>query len=117
MMSDIEIESELVTFVEQARLGAKVWALSAEDGGVVVCESNQFENADVLLLWDSEEKAKSQCKDEWQEYAPMAIDLDELLDEWVEDLNEDQALFGLNWNDENVCVEIEPTGLARALCD
>ena len=47
----------------------------------------------------------------------MAIDLDELLDEWVEDLNEDQALFGLNWNDENVCVEIEPTGLARALCD
>ena len=51
-MSEIEIESELVTFVEQARLGAQVWALGAEDGGVVVCESNQFENADVLLLWD-----------------------------------------------------------------
>ena len=34
-MSEIEIESELVTFVEQARLGAQVWALGAEDGGVV----------------------------------------------------------------------------------
>lgn len=116
-MSEIEIESELVTFVEQTRLGDQVWVLSAEDGGVVVCESNQFEEADVLLLWDSEAKAQAQCKDEWQQYSPFAISVDELLDEWIEDLNADNALFGLNWNDDNVCVEIEPTGLARALAD
>ena len=78
-MSEIEIESELVTFVEQTRLGDQVWVLSAEDGGVVVCESNQFEEADVLLLWDSEAKAQAQCKDEWQQYSPFAISVDELL--------------------------------------
>ncbi|KAF7772269.1 hypothetical protein PCIT_a2311 [Pseudoalteromonas citrea] len=116
-MSDIEIESELVTFVEKVRLGEQVWALGAEDGGVVVCESNQFETTDVLLVWDSAEKAQAQCKDEWQGYTPTPITLDEFLDEWVEDLNEDEALLGLNWNDENVCLEIEPTGLARALTD
>lgn len=116
-MSDIEIESQLVTFVEQVRLNDQVWALGAEDGGVVVCESNQFETTDVLLVWDCEEKAQKQCKDEWHDYQPVAINLDEFLDEWVEDLNEDQALLGLNWNDNNVCVEIEPTGLARALTD
>ncbi|CAM4039403.1 MULTISPECIES: DUF2750 domain-containing protein [Pseudoalteromonas] len=116
-MNDIEIESELVTFVEQVRKNDQIWALGAEDGGVVVCESNQFEETDVLLIWDSEQKAQAQCKDEWQDYSPVAIALDEFLDEWVEDLNEDQALFGLNWNDDNVCVEIEPVGLARALVD
>jgi hypothetical protein len=116
-MSDIEIESELVTFVEKVRLDGEVWALGAEDGGVVVCESNQFEATDVLLVWDSAGKAQAQCKDEWQNYAPISITLDEFLDEWVEDLNEDKALLGLNWNDEDVCLEIEPTGLARALTD
>ena len=42
---------------------------------------------------------------------------DEFLDDWVEDLKSDDALVGLNWNDDQVCVEIEPVGLARALSE
>ena len=76
-----------------------------------------FSDTDVLLLWGTEDAAKAQCKDEWQDYTPVEIGLDEFLDEWVEDLNEDDALVGLNWNDDQVCVEIEPVGLAKALCD
>lgn len=30
----------------------------------------------------------------------VEIGLDEFLDEWVEDLNEDDVLVGLNWNDD-----------------
>lgn len=116
-MSDIEIESELVSFVEKVRLSEKLWALGAEDGGFVVCDSNQFENTDVLLLWESEATAKAQCKEEWADYSPLEITLDEFLDDWVEDLKEDDALVGLNWNDDQVCVEIEPIGLARALSE
>jgi hypothetical protein len=116
-MSDIEIESQLVSFVEKARLSEQVWALGGDDGGFVVCESNQFAETDVLLLWESEDAAKAQCKEEWQEFTPVEINLDEFLDEWVEDLNEDSALVGLNWNDDQVCVEIEPVGLARALSE
>ncbi|MCQ8879998.1 DUF2750 domain-containing protein [Pseudoalteromonas shioyasakiensis] len=116
-MSEIEIESELVSFVEKARQSEQVWALGAQDGGFVVCESNQFENTDVLLLWESEAAAKAQCKEEWAEYSPTEINLDEFLDEWIEDLKEDDALIGLNWNDDQVCVEIEPVGLARALSE
>ena len=116
-MRNIEIESELVNFVEKVRLNESMWALGAEDGGFVVCESNQFSDTDVLLLWGTEDAAKAQCKDEWNDYTPVEIGLDEFLDEWVEDLNEDDALVGLNWNDDQVCVEIEPVGLAKALCD
>ncbi|WP_338365733.1 DUF2750 domain-containing protein [uncultured Pseudoalteromonas sp.] len=116
-MSDIEIESQLVSFVEKVRLSEQVWALGGDDGGFVVCESNQFAETDVLLLWESEEAAKAQCKEEWQEFTPVEINLDEFLDEWVEDLNEDKALVGLNWNDDQVCLEIEPVGLARALSE
>ena len=99
-MSDIEIESQLVNFVEKVRVSEVIWALGAEDNGFVVCDSNQFDDTDVLLLWESEEAAKAQCKEAW-----------------VEDLNEDDALVGINWNDDQVCVEIEPTGLARALSE
>ncbi|MDN3379704.1 MULTISPECIES: DUF2750 domain-containing protein [unclassified Pseudoalteromonas] len=116
-MSEIEIESELVSFVEKVRQSEQVWALGAQDGGFVVCESNQFESTDVLLLWESEAAAKAQCKEEWADYAPAEINLDEFLDEWIEDLKEDDALIGLNWNDDQVCVEIEPVGLARALSE
>ena len=116
-MSDIEIESQLVSFVEKVRLSEQVWALGGDDDGFVVCESNQFAETDVLLLWESEDAAKAQCKEEWQEFTPVEINLDEFLDEWVEDLNEDSALVGLNWNDDQVCVEIEPVGLARALSE
>ena len=59
-MSDIEIESELVSFVEKVRLNESMWALGAEDGGFVVCESNQFSDTDVLLLWGTEDAAKAQ---------------------------------------------------------
>lgn len=47
----------------------------------------------------------------------MSIDIESFLDEWVLDLKEDDALVGLNWNDDNVCIEIEPVGLARLLVD
>ncbi|KTF19307.1 DUF2750 domain-containing protein [Pseudoalteromonas sp. 10-33] len=116
-MSDIEIESQLVNFVEKVRVSEVIWALGAEDNGFVVCDSNQFVDTDVLLLWESEEAAKAQCKEEWKDYSPVEISLDEFLDAWVEDLNEDDALVGINWNDDQVCVEIEPTGLARALSE
>ncbi|MFC3033132.1 DUF2750 domain-containing protein [Pseudoalteromonas fenneropenaei] len=114
-MNELELESDVVTFVSNARIADKVWALSAEDGGLVVCDSNQFDETDVLLLWDDEAKAKAQCKEEWAEFSPVAISLADFLDEWIEDLNADDALVGLNWNDDNVCIEIEPTSLAHAL--
>jgi hypothetical protein len=116
-MNEIELDSELVNFVTAARQAGHVWALGADDEGLVVVDSNQFDDIDVLLLWDSEEKAKAQCKDDWASFTPVEVSIDEILDDWVEDLNADNALLGLNWNDDNVCIEIEPTGLARALED
>ena len=54
-MSDIEIESQLVNFVEKVRVSEVIWALGAEDNGFVVCDSNQFDETDVLLLWEWED--------------------------------------------------------------
>ncbi|MCF2856893.1 DUF2750 domain-containing protein [Pseudoalteromonas sp. SMS1] len=116
-MNDLELESEVVNFVTEVKQSEQVWALGAEDGGFVIVESNQFEESDVLLLWADESAALAQCKDEWEEFKPIAISLDSLLDEWIEDLRDDNALIGINWNDDNVCVEIEPVSLARALAD
>ena len=58
----------------------------------------------------------------WSQPNPYEVvlkspDGDEWKDQVFEDLNEDNALVGINWNDDQVCVEIEPTGLARALSE
>lgn len=116
-MSDIEIESTLVDFVEQTRNSGELWALTAEEGGFVVLDSNQFEDTDVLLLWQSEALAQAQCKEEWQIYTPVLLEVSEFIDHWADELHEDSALVGLNWNDDQVCVEIEPKGLANALAE
>ncbi len=116
-MSDIEIESELVGFIASVKKSDTLWGLGDNDGGFVVCDSNHVEGSEALLLWDSREKAVAQANDEWQGYTPVAIPVAEFLEFWVDDLSEDKALVGLNWNDEQVCVEIEPQGLARALED
>lgn len=116
-MNEEEIGSEVTEFIDQVKRSETVWALGSDDGGLVVVDSNQFDEVDVLLLWDSEEKAQAQCRDEWSEFSAISIDMESFLDDWVLDLKEDDALVGLNWNDDNVCVEIEPVGLARLLVD
>jgi len=53
--------------------------------------------------------------DEWDDYSPVAIDLESFFEEWVNDLSEDEVLIGINWDQELDGVEIEPMELAQEL--
>jgi hypothetical protein len=43
--------------------------------------------------------------------------LEELLEFWIEDLNEDGVLIGIDWRAEQECPEVEPVELAKFLVD
>lgn len=108
----------LASFIEDVKQHQVVWGLQDGSGeGWVVCDSSEFEDADVMPLWSTEAQAKIHCTEEWADYEPIAIPLTELLEFWIEDLNEDGVLIGLNWQENHDCLEFDPIRLAKSLVD
>jgi hypothetical protein len=101
------------SFITDVKDNAVLWGLQFEDEWVV-CDS-QDETADVLPVWSSENAAKLLCCDEWAEYQPTAIPLDEFFEEWVNDLNEDGVLIGVEWDETLTGVEMDVLDFALAM--
>ncbi|WP_299496044.1 DUF2750 domain-containing protein [uncultured Shewanella sp.] len=106
----------LDTFINNVKEQQRVWGLQDKAGeGWVVCDSAEFENTDVMPLWSNETQAKSHCTEEWAEYQAVSISLESLLEEWISDLNDDGVLIGVNWIENQPCLEVDPIELATAL--
>ncbi|NMH63666.1 DUF2750 domain-containing protein [Shewanella salipaludis] len=113
-----EINPALAGFIENVKQDQILWGLQDETGeGWVVCDSSEFEDTDVMPLWSSQAAAKSHCSDEWQDYQAVAITLDEFLEFWVSDLNDDGVLIGVDWETDQDCFELDPIVLAKELVD
>lgn len=119
------LDANFKLFIEEVRESGQVWGLRyGEDW--VVCRSAEFEDADVMPLWSAEVDARLHCVDEWADYEPEVIELEEFLDIWINDLNEDDVLIGrtgtpiwkarssspsswprrwLNWTPEQFCID------------
>ena len=103
-------------FLDEVRESRVIWALqSGEDW--IVCDSNEYEDTDVLPVWSSEAYAKIHCVEEWAEYKAVSIDLETFFEEWVNDLSNDDVMIGINWNEDLDGVEVEPMDLAKALAE
>lgn len=110
------LDANFQLFIEEVRESGQVWGLRyGEDW--VVCRSAEFEDADVMPLWSAEGDARLHCVDEWADYEPEVIELEEFLDIWINDLNEDDVLIGPNWNADLEGQELEPIELAKALVE
>lgn len=108
------LDANFQMFVEEVRESGLLWGLRyGEDW--VICQSAEFEETDVMPLWSNEADARLHCAEEWADYEPDAIDLEEFLDVWVNDLDEDEVLIGPNWNSDLEGAEIEPIELAKVL--
>lgn len=110
------LDANFQLFIEEVRESGQVWGLRyGEDW--VVCRSAEFEDADVMPLWSAEGDAGLHCVDEWADYEPEVIELEEFLDIWINDLDEDDVLVGPNWNADLEGQELEPIELAKALVE
>ncbi len=103
-------------FVEEILASGKLWAVKSVDGWVF-CESEEFEETDVIPFWSSQADALAQCRDEWAGNTVEAIELTAFTENWLSGMAEDGLLVGPNWNAEMEGLEIEPVDLAELLMD
>jgi len=104
------IEENIDRFIVEAIATGLVWGLEGEDGWAV-CPSERNEELDVMPFWSQEEFAQQHCESDWAVYKPVAIALEEFLDDWLPGLHEDLILVGVNWNGELEGDELEPLDL------
>ena len=108
----------LKTFLAETKLTQTIWALqdkASEDW--VVLDSPSFENTDVMPLWSSSDLAQQHCIDEWSNYVPCEISLADWFEFWLEDLNSDGVIVGVNWQGVDEGFEIELSEFTHALAE
>ena len=109
-------EANYLRFIEQVRESEEVWGLRSDEGWAY-CASNEYEDTDVLVFWSDQAYARKHVKGEWSSHEPVAIPLDEFIDNWLQGMDEDGLLVGPNW-DVGLCgLEVEPQELAEKLTD
>jgi len=109
-----DLNANYQRFIEDILESGQVWGLQSEEGWVVV-DSTEFEESEVMPFWSDEAYAKNHCVGEWEEFKPVAMDLDEFVEEWLAGMAEDGILVGPNWNDDLEGVEVEPEEVAEKL--
>lgn len=97
-------------FIVESVENGLVWGLEGADG-FAVCPSIKHEETDVMPFWSTRELAQAVCVDDWVVYKPVAIDMEEFLEEWLPGLHEDVVMVGLNWNEDLEGAEEEPLDL------
>ena len=106
----------LESFLSDVKTTQLLWALqdkSSKDW--VVLDSPTFENTEVMPIWSNESFAQLHCIDEWHDYQPCQISLADWFEFWLEDLNEDGVIIGINWQDDNDCFELELGEFSQSL--
>lgn len=109
-----DLKANYQRFIEDILESGQVWGLQSEEGWVVV-DSTEFEESEVMPFWSDESYAKNHCVGEWAEFKPVAMDLDEFVEDWLAGMAEDGILVGPNWNDDLEGVEVEPEEIAEML--
>ncbi|WDE01100.1 DUF2750 domain-containing protein [Thalassomonas actiniarum] len=106
----------LAEFLSAVKPEQVLWALQDKDSeDWVVLASVNFEETDVMPVWSSEQLAGQHCIDEWQDYQPAQISVSDWLEFWIEDLNEDGIIIGVNWPVEGDCLELELADFSQAI--
>lgn len=102
-------------FVSKVKTSGVVWGLSLEDGWAI-CPSTDNDRQ-VMPFWSDEAYAKRHAVKEWSEYVPTPIDLDSFIAHWLQGMNEDEILVGVDFDAQLAGLEIEPNELASELTD
>ena len=105
-----DVDENLDRFIVEALELGCVWSLQGGDGWAL-CGSELQDNIDVMPFWSQEAFARVHCEGDWAGYTPVAIDLEEFLDDWLPGMHEDVLLVGVNWNAQLDGDEIEPLDL------
>ena len=105
-----DFEENLQRFFTEAADCGCVWGLEG-DQGWALAPSEKYSETEVMPFWSQPEFAQIHCKDEWRDYQPVAVSLEEFLEDWLPGMHNDVYLVGINWNAELEGLEMEPLDL------
>lgn len=105
-----DFDENIDRFIVEALENGCVWGLQG-DQGWALCDSETRDDTDVMPLWSQESFARLHCQDDWKDYSPVAIELEEFLEDWLTGMHEDVLLVGVNWNASMEGEELEPLDL------
>ena len=88
-----------------------IWGLRDKDDNWAMVESSLDQDIGVIPFWSSSDLASNLCNDELVIYKPVAIAIEEFLDDWLTGMHEDVLRVGINWNTELEGQELEPLDL------
>ncbi|MFT5720657.1 MAG: hypothetical protein ACI9W6_000957 [Motiliproteus sp.] len=111
-----DLQQNYLAFIEGIKASGEVWGVTTPEGWVV-CDSEEYEETDVIPFWSSAEDAQAQCADEWAENEVKSISLAVFVERWLTGMAEDGVLVGPNWNAEMEGLEVEPEAVAEQLLD
>jgi hypothetical protein len=114
-----DAEKTVNTFLAAVKTSQALWALQASGSDDwVVLDSLNFENSEVMPLWSSQALAQAHCIDEWSNYIATEINVAEWFEFWIEDLNDDGVMLGIDWpatDEDIVAVELELSDFTQVL--
>ena len=109
-LSDNHQENYDRLIIESLEQGC-IWGLRDSEDNWAMVESAIDPDIGVIPFWSNKELACQLCNDEWAIYKPVAIAIEEFLDDWLTGMHEDVLRVGINWNAELEGQELEPLDL------
>ena len=97
-------------FISRVIESETVWYLTGENGAAV-CESNDFENCDVILFFSDKAYAKRAKDQSFKEFEAQSTTLFDFLFRWLVGMDEDGIAAGTNWTGDLVGFEFDPQDL------
>jgi len=114
--SNADMREDYNSFVNESLDSGIIWGLRSQEGWAV-CASNDYPDKEVILFWSKKNKALEHAIDDWSDYLPVKIGLDDFIDSWLHGMDEDGVFAGVNWNIDLSGVEIEPIVLIDDFLD
>jgi hypothetical protein len=105
-----DISENFDRFIVEVIENGCLWGLEGPEGWAL-CASEKYSDSDVMPIWCQREFSERHCREEWSEYKPVAIDLEEFLDDWLPGMHDDVLLVGVNWDENLEGDETEPLDL------
>ena len=106
-----DLQENLDRFIVESLERGCVWGLCDSEGNWAMVPSDEDDDVGVIPFWSDKPLAEQLCVDEWSVYEPVAIAMEEFLDDWLMGMHEDVHRAGVNWNEDLEGQELEPLDL------
>jgi hypothetical protein len=106
-----DLQENLDRMVVECLENGCVWGLQDADENWALVGSTDNESIDVIPFWSDRALAEALCNGDWDIYKPVAIEMEEFLDDWLPGMHADVLMVGVNWSADLEGQEFEPLDL------